>query len=860
MLIFILQVKGLVLCQEMRLMSGTLRPFVKATAIKTAQGKRFSFEVTFILLVMVWTVFSEYPVFQSVVGRSAHLLCNVSVTSEDDSISLVLWYKLGISAPIFSVDSRHGPLERSKHFTSVFLGKRGYFDPGTHSQPSVLTIDPVEKNDEGKYRCRIDFRYGRTFNRIVMLKVIVPPQDVTIVDETNQPVYGEIGPYNEGSKLALGCLASGGKPPPAVTWWKDSVQIDNSFRKIQELEVRNDYILQELKRDDLLAKLTCQASNNNLTSPLVATVTIDINLKPLEVFIISTYPHVSANRQFEIECHTTGSRPSSHITWWLGNRKMESSMETFSEGGNRTVSKLVYTPFSEDNESYLSCKSENPLLPGRVLEDGITLNVFYSPKVLVKLRRGQVAQKIQTGDDVYLYCQCDSNPEVLSVQWLFENVSLRTNSQKGIFVRNQSLVLKNVSRDHSGTYRCFAENKEGRGNSEGFELFMKYAPICKKGQKIAYAVTVDELVEVLCEVESDPDDVIFTWVVNNTKGSRELLTFTTTGLQSMARHIPREANDFGYLACKAQNVVGEQTEPCIFTLISVGPPSPPYNCSVSNSTNLTLLVRCTSGEDGGLQQNFHLEAYLLPRNQIIANLSKSNKPVFLLSTLPSEARFFILVYSSNAKGRSDVVTLITRTLALQATKSSSLNIPRLRPLLGTLLGIVGAFILMAVILVILFRRMKTGKQTIKADGQDQRKIEKCTSLTQNFTHNEAVTSSDPDLISLHTNSPIRTSLLVHKQLSNRNIRGSIGHSDQYVFQSTTAHQSEVFNFNGTREWAMSRLNHRPQENLELIDMDISRMEQKDNGIQTHYERLSSLKPSYKGQVYPVREYRRYTPV
>ncbi|XP_022257793.1 roundabout homolog 2-like [Limulus polyphemus] len=816
MLIFILQVKVLALCQEMRLTSKNLRPFMKATTIKEHQGNKFFFEVTFILLVMVWTVFSETPVFQSVVGRSAHLSCDVSVTSEDDSISLVLWYKLGISAPIFSVDSRHGPLERSKHFTSDFLRERGYFDPGTHSQPSVLTINPVEKNDEGKYRCRIDFRYGRTFNRIIMLKVIVPPQDITIVDETNQPVYGEIGPYNEGSKLALGCLASGGNPPPTVTWWKDSIQIDNSFHKTHDFGVRNDYILQELRRDDLLTTLTCRASNNNLTSPVVATVIIDMNLKPLEVLIISTHPHVSANRKFEIECQTTGSRPSSHITWWLGNRKMESSMETISEGGNRTVSKLVYSPSSEDNESYLSCRSENPLLPGGELEDGITLNVFYSPKVLVTLRRGQVAQEIQTGDDVYLYCQCDSNPEVIRVEWQFENDSLTTNSKNGIFVRNQSLVLKNVSRDHSGTYRCFAENNEGRGNSEGIELYIKYAPVCKKGQKIAYAVTVDELVEVSCQVESDPDDVIFTWVVNNTIGSRELLTFTTTGLQSVARHIPRETNDFGYLACKAQNVVGEQTEPCIFTLIPVGPPSPPYNCSASNSTNLTLLVRCISGDDGGLQQNFHLEVYLLPRNQIIANLSKSNNPVFLLSTLPSEVQLFLLVYSSNAKGRSGMITLTTRTLAPLATNST--------------------------------------------DGQDQRKIEKCTSVTQNFTHNKAVTSSDPDLISLHTNSPIPTSLPVHKQLSNRNIRGSFDHSDQYLFQPTSADQSEVFNFNGTTEWGRAPLNHRQQGNLELTDMDSTRWEPKDKDIQTQHERLSSLKSSYKGQVYPAKEYRRYTPV
>ncbi|XP_022252394.1 nephrin-like isoform X2 [Limulus polyphemus] len=835
------------------------------------QSKHCVFDVIILLLTLITAVSSDIPVFQTVLGQRAELFCNVSVPSVDDSVSLVLWYKSGISAPIFSVDSRNGPIESSEHFTSEFLGKRGHFYPGTRTQPSVLTINPVEKVDDGEYRCRTDFRYGRTFNRVVSLNVIVPPEDVTIVDEFNRPVQRYTSPHNEGSKLILGCIAKGGKPPPSVTWWRNSVLIDNSFRKTHDLQVRNDYVFQQLRREDLMTRLTCQASNNNITSPRIAHVIIDINLKPTEVFITSKHHHVSANRRFGIECQTTGSRPAAHITWWLGNLKIETAMEAITDGGNRTVSNLIYSPSTEDNGKYLSCRAENQHLPEETLEDGITLNVFFS----VTLRRGQEAKQIQTGDDVHLQCQYKSNPEVLKIKWQFQSDTLKTNIRTGIFVRNQSLIMKNVTKEQSGTYRCFAENREGRGYSEGLEIVVKYAPVCKKGQKIAYAVTVNELVEVSCEVESDPDDVIFIWTINNTMGSRELLTFTTSGLKSFARYIPREENDFGFLACQAQNQIGAQVDPCIFTLIPVGPPSPPYNCSISNSTNSTLLVECSPGVDGGLQQIFHVEVFLLPRRQLQANLSNFNHPLFLLSTLPSEAHLLLSIYSSNNNGRSAMVTLTAHTVASLSTKPRGVYSTRLRPLLGILLGIVGTFVLMSTIFVLIFRRKRAGKQQNKAKEYDQRRNEKCVSAALS----EGVISSDPDLISLKNSSPISTFLHLQKR-SNDNVRIPFEHADRYLLRPTSGGQYELslnhFNVNDSyeylhphasyqesKEWAKLSLDHRPEDNLELNYVVNARWEQADNDIQTQYERLGSSKSSCKvlqGQIYPVRDYRRYTPV
>ncbi|XP_076350490.1 nephrin-like isoform X2 [Tachypleus tridentatus] len=602
-----------------------LRPFANAS-VRTAHNgdSLFSELVIFIsgLSRLVSSVFAA-PVYQAVLGESAYIPCNISLPSEEDSVSLVLWCKRGINAPIISMDSRRGPLKNAKRFTSELLGQRAYFN--VSEQQSVLIINRVEKDDEGDYRCRVDFRYGRTLNDFMTLDVI-------------------------------------GNPPILVTWWRNSVLLDSSFQITEDQVVRNDFTLQELTRKDLMAKFTCQASNTNLTSPGVASVIVDINLKPMEIRLILSHQYFSASRQYVVECQTTGSRPPAHITWWLGSRKMEAVNASFREGGNKTVSNVVFSPSSRDNGKYLSCRAENHQLPGRALEDGIPLNVHYKPKVSVTLKHGQVAQWVQTGDDVYFYCLYDSNPEATKIEWQFWRGTLINNPRSGILVHDQSLILEKVGRAQSGTYRCLVDNCEGREDSEVLKLNIKYAPICKEGQKTRYTLTVHELAEVSCEVHADPDNVTFTWSINTSAGYKELLTFHSVGPRSVVRYVPRDEKDFGILTCKSHNVVGQQTEPCIYTLVAVGPPSPPESCDVSNTTNSMLLVRCNHGDDGGLQQSFHIEVYLLPNKKLAANLTNFNNPTFLLTFLPAGARLILLIYSSNSKGRSRPVTLMAHTL------------------------------------------------------------------------------------------------------------------------------------------------------------------------------------------------------
>lgn len=46
-------------------------------------------------------------------------------------------------------------------------------------------------------------------------------------------------------------------------------------------------------------------------------------VKPLVVQILTKEPRLSADKKYEVECRSTGSRPMAVITWWIANRQIK---------------------------------------------------------------------------------------------------------------------------------------------------------------------------------------------------------------------------------------------------------------------------------------------------------------------------------------------------------------------------------------------------------------------------------------------------------------------------------------------------------------------------------------------------------
>ena len=103
-------------------------------------------------------------------GGKVSLPCDILSPLPGDEVYLVLWYKDEIATPIYSFDARRGHLGQARHSSSDMLSKKGYFN--TIARPAALEISPVGQEDEGEYRCRVDFRKAQTRNYQIVVKVI----------------------------------------------------------------------------------------------------------------------------------------------------------------------------------------------------------------------------------------------------------------------------------------------------------------------------------------------------------------------------------------------------------------------------------------------------------------------------------------------------------------------------------------------------------------------------------------------------------------------------------------------------------------------------------------------------------------
>ena len=69
-----------------------------------------------------------------------------------------------------------------------------------------------------------------------------------------------------------------GRPEPKLRWWRGEMLLDSKDEAGEFPSLRrNTLIVRELSRADLQAVFTCQASNNNISQPVSASVAIEIH-------------------------------------------------------------------------------------------------------------------------------------------------------------------------------------------------------------------------------------------------------------------------------------------------------------------------------------------------------------------------------------------------------------------------------------------------------------------------------------------------------------------------------------------------------------------------------------------------------
>ncbi|CAH2046109.1 unnamed protein product, partial [Iphiclides podalirius] len=677
---------------------------------KIGIGSRIVLGRTIILLftTLYIVMYDKVPTVhvQGVAGKKASLPCDTQPLSSDDQVAMVLWFKESDGEPLYSYDVRGRALSQPKLWSSPSgFGSRAFFRAA--AIPATLLLDNVFTSDAGVYRCRVDFKNSPTRNLRLNFTVITPPNRPVILDAKTRDQTRLLEPYDEGDTLELICEVQGGEPRPRLTWYLENTVIDDSFEQQSDGITVNTLTFPSIGRQHLNARLICQASNTNLAPPQTKLLILEINLRPLTVQILSKTRQLSADRSYEIECKSTGSRPEAQMTWWKGTRPLRRNAKTFSDT-NSTLSVLNFIPEAEDHEKNLICRADNPRLHNAVIEDFWKLNVHYVPIVTLKMGSTLNPGHIKEGEDVYFECHVKANPKATRLSWYKGAKEIQQNASTGVIFSDQSLVLQGVNRSSSGDYSCLAHNSEGSATSNSVTLQVRYAPLCKiLIEDDVYGALKRETIELLCSVDSSPPPSAFTWILNSSVGQTELRPsqYTNYNYTSTLRYTPMSNMDYGTIFCFAINAAGRQEVPCVYKIVAADRPSPLQNCSIVNQSTNSLAVECIEGFDGGLPQIFYMEVLELPSLVVRANISSNFTPSFELLGIDSRVSYMVNLYSSNAKGRSEMVTLYTIALRPPDKFTGTSNSISLSPMLLSLLT-TAAFLSAAVcgVIAALYRR------------------------------------------------------------------------------------------------------------------------------------------------------------
>ncbi|KAG8253862.1 hypothetical protein J6590_024216 [Homalodisca vitripennis] len=691
---------------------------------------------------------------EGVLMKKVLLPCDISTKGENDAVYMVLWFKESGGEPIYSFDVRGRSFGQAKLWSSEnAFGKRAYFRTAT--KPAQLLVDELHLEDEGLYRCRVDFRNSPTRNSKINLTVIVPPDHPTIFDKERRDRTKTKIPWNEGSDVVLSCEVPGGRPRPKVIWFMENTVYDESFEYVGENLTVNRMRLPAVGRQHLEKRLVCQASNTQLMTPQFKVVVLDINLKPVDVTILNKEKQISADKKYEVECKATGSRPEATITWYKGSRQVHKIAKTVNRHSDdeHQISMLSFIPLIDDDGKYLTCRAENTAIADAAIEDKWRLNVHYMPVVTLKMGSSLNPDDIKEGDDVYFECNIRANPKAYKLAWFHNGQELHHNVTSGVILSDHSLVLQGVTRQTAGDFTCLAANTEGKGTSNPVALKVMFVPTCKEEREELYGALKHETVHLKCEVDANPPVVTFQWTFNNSGEQTDVPSsrYTSQGTVSRLNYTPVSDMDYGTLSCWGANSVGQMRAPCVYQVVAAGRPFPLLNCTVTNHTSDSLHVECLESFDGGLPQMFLMELLELPERTPRFNVTVTRAPpIFEIYGIESGASYQVNLYALNAKGRSDPVTLETVTFKGVAKYIGPVTTVTITPVLTCLLATAGALLLVTLcVAAALYRRRQARRRpTVKLESldMDDTLSHGAVLITANNTAPSPADETDPDII------------------------------------------------------------------------------------------------------------------
>ncbi|KAJ1526190.1 hypothetical protein ONE63_009349 [Megalurothrips usitatus] len=367
---------------------------------------------------------------------------------------MVLWFEAVDGEPLYSFDVRGRNFEHAKLWSSNVFGDRAKFRAKAGQGPAQLVLDGVTAEDEGVYRCRVDFKNSPTRNMKVNLTVIVRPLETRIMNKERL--------LSVDRRYEVECRSAGSRPEPVITWWKGNRQMKKLAKNFSADGNHSISVLSfQPAIDDDGKYLTCRAENPAIPDsaledrwrlevqyPPVVTLRMGASLNPNDI---------KEGDDVYFECNVRANPKAYRLAWYHAGREMQHNI---SAGIILSDQSLVLQGVSRQSAGDYACMAANG--EGKGSSNLVALNVMYAPTCR------SVREELHGAgrhDTVTLRCEVDAHPAAVAFHWTFNNSGESSEVPAARFSSQGATSTLNYTPANDmdfGTLACWGENAVGR--------------------------------------------------------------------------------------------------------------------------------------------------------------------------------------------------------------------------------------------------------------------------------------------------------------------------------------------------------------------------------------------------------------
>ncbi|XP_074539386.1 carcinoembryonic antigen-related cell adhesion molecule 1 [Halichoeres trimaculatus] len=429
------------------------------------------------------------------------------------------------------------------HSSELTASDRVQFSDGN----STLTITPVNRYDQGPFRCHASGPISDGISDPFNLPVSYGPENTDLsVDPLKEH-------YAAGSNLSLFCSADS-RPDALFTWFLNGDQLPGSG---SELKLTN---VEERQSGNY----TCQSFNNKtLRNDTSMQLSVSVLERVTDVEVIANSTDVVEGSSVSLSC-SVSSGSSLSFLWMNHSSELTASDRVQFSDGNST---LTITPVNRYDQGPFRCHASNPVSYG--ISDPFDLTVSYGPEN-TNLSVSPLQEHYAAGSDISLFCSADSRPDALFT-WFLNGDQLPGSGSE--------LKLTNMEERQSGDYTCQSFNEKTLRNDTSMQISLSVLELVSGVEVNANSIDVVEgsSVSLSCSVSSG-SALSFLWMNHSSELTASDRVQLSDG-NSTLTITPVNRYDQGPFRCHASNPVSYGISDPFDLTVSYGPEN--TNLSVS---------------------------------------------------------------------------------------------------------------------------------------------------------------------------------------------------------------------------------------------------------------------------------------